>query len=207
MSNETIAPRSAYLALGDSYTIGEAVEESARWPMQLASRLRENGISLDDPQIIATTGWTTDELAAAMDEATLAPHYGLVSLSIGVNNQYRGRPLDNLRREFSDLLERAIGLSDNAPERVFVVSIPDWGVTPFAHAQNRDVAQIAREIDAFNGAQQAICASRGVLWIDVTDISRTTARSKLADDGLHPSAGQYGEWVERMQPLVMCLFE
>ena len=134
-----------YLALGDSYTIGEGVEDCARWPAQLARALRADGMAITDPQVIAQTGWTTDELDAAIDAAQLLPGYDLASLLIGVNNQYRGRSVEEYREQFSGLLERAIALAGHQHSRVFVLSIPDWSVTPFA--QGRDRARIAQEID------------------------------------------------------------
>ena len=184
-----------YLALGDSYSIGEGVPEHGRWPVQLAAALRARGIALDDPHIIATTGWTTDELAAAMDAAEPLGTWDVVSLLIGVNNQYRGRSLDEYRDEFTRLLERAIALAGNAPSCVFVLSIPDWGVTPFA--QERECAAIAREIDAFNAAAHDICHTRGVAFIDITPTSRNRGgeADMLAADGLHPSAAMYARWV------------
>ena len=125
----------SYLALGDSYTIGEGVPDADRWPVQLATALRAEGIDLADPRIIATTGWTTDELASAIDVAEPVGRYDFVSLLIGVNNQYRGRSVAEYRGEFTALLKRAIGFAGGRPERVLVLSIPDWGVTPFAAAQ------------------------------------------------------------------------
>ena len=184
-----------YLALGDSYSIGEGVPEHGRWPVQLATALRTRGIALDDPHIIATTGWTTDELAAAMDAAEPLGTWDVVSLLIGVNNQYRGRTLDEYRDEFTALLERAIALAGNAPSHVLVLSIPDWGVTPFA--QGRDRAAIAREIDVFNAAAREACDARNVAFIDITPTSRERGfdADMLADDGLHPSAAMYARWV------------
>lgn len=203
MLPSSTAPRElTYLALGDSYTIGEAIAVNDCWPMQLVARLREGGRKFSDPRIIATTGWTTDELTAAIDVAALTPPYGLVSLSIGVNNQYRGRSIDNLRIEFSVLLERAIAFAAGDIARVFVVSIPDWGVTRFAREQNRDTVQIASELDACNTAQREISEARGVCWIDITAVSRTSAREMLAADGLHPSAGQYAQWIDCILPAV-----
>ncbi|WP_267118297.1 GDSL-type esterase/lipase family protein, partial [Xanthomonas sacchari] len=117
-----------YLALGDSYTIGEGVDAEGRWPMQLAAALRRDGIALADPQIVATTGWTTDELDAGIDTAAPQGPFHLVTLLIGVNNQYRGYPLDDYRAQFDALLQRAIGFADARPQRVLAVSIPDWGV-------------------------------------------------------------------------------
>ncbi|HEX7111334.1 MAG TPA: SGNH/GDSL hydrolase family protein [Mizugakiibacter sp.] len=190
------------LALGDSYTIGEGVEEAGRWPMQLAARLHGEGIAVAEPAIVATTGWTTDELAAAMDAASFAPPYALVTLLIGVNNQYRGRDLDEYRSEFRALLARAIALAGGDARRALVVSIPDWGVTPFARGQGRDAGAIAAAIDAFNAVNRAEAAAQGVAWVDVTDLSRDRGDSTamLATDGLHPSAAQYARWVERILP-------
>ncbi|MCP4516603.1 MAG: SGNH/GDSL hydrolase family protein, partial [Delftia sp.] len=136
----------SYLALGDSYTIGEGVEATGRWPVQLATRLRGEGVPLTEPRILATTGWTTDELAAAMDDAHFDPPHDLVSLLIGVNNQYRERHVDAYRDEFAALLERAISLADERAARALVLSIPDWGVTPFAHDSGRDCARIGAEL-------------------------------------------------------------
>lgn len=189
-----------YLALGDSYTIGEAVSESGRWPVQLAARLAARGADPGPVRIVARTGWTTDELSAALDDADLDTPYARVSLLIGVNNQYRGRPLAEYEREFAALLERAIGCAGGDPARVFVVSIPDWGVTPFAAKSGRDAAAIAREIDAFNAAAAALARGRGVDFIDITDISRQPDPdgTLLAADGLHPSAAQYAQWAERI---------
>lgn len=195
-----------YLALGDSYTIGEAVPETARWPVQMAAALRHGGRGLSDPQIIAATGWTTDELSSAMDQAEtngqLRRDYALVSLLIGVNNQYRGRDLENFRQEFSALLARAIALAGGRQWRVLVLSIPDWGVTRFGRDSGRDTARIAHELDAFNAAAQAECRRRGVAFVDITAVSRRLgARADMqAEDGLHPSAAMYGEWTHLALP-------
>ncbi len=196
-----------YLALGDSYTIGEGVAEAGRWPLQLAACLRAAGIPIADPHIIARTGWTTDELAAAMDAAEPLGSWDFVSLLIGVNNQYRGCSLDNYRTEFSALLARAIALAGGRAARVLVLSIPDWGVTPFARAELRSPRRIAQELDACNTAAQEICEGRGVAFIDITGISRDggDAPDMLADDGLHPSAGQYARWAEAALPVAQRL--
>ena len=188
-----------YLALGDSYSIGEGVPEAGRWPMQLAAALRARGIALQDPRIIATTGWTTDELSAAMDAAEPLGTWDLVSLLIGVNNQYRGRTVDDYREQFSGLLERAIALAGHQPSRVFVLSIPDWSVTPFA--QGRDRVRIAQEIDAFNATARHICKALGVAFIDITPTSRDQGgdADMLVADGLHPSAAMYARWVDVAQ--------
>ena len=191
-----------YLALGDSYTIGESVEENGRWPMQLAHALREEGAPLADPRIIATTGWTTDELDAAITAAEPLGEHDFVSLLIGVNNQYRGRSVDEYRVQFAALLWRAVGFACNCPERVLALSIPDWGVTPFAVQSGRDLAAIASEIDAFNAAAREACALRGIRCVDVTEASRERGAepAMLADDGLHPSAAMYAEWTRLALP-------
>lgn len=198
-------PQQSYLALGDSYSIGEGVPESGRWPVQLVAALRTEGIALEAPRIIATTGWTTDELAAAMDAAEPLGHWDLVSLLIGVNNQYRGRSLDEYREQFAQLLRRAIGLTGGNAGRVFVLSIPDWGVTPFA--QGRDRGAIAAQIDAFNNAARALCDEHGVLYIDITSASRDRGgeAAMLAEDGLHPSTAMYARWVDIALPRLQAL--
>jgi len=139
-----------YLALGDSYTIGESVEKENRWPVQLTELLRRNGYKLEDPVIIAKTGWTTDELSDGIKEYKPEGKFDLVTLLIGVNNQYRGRNINEFRNQFQDLLCQAINFADGKTERVVVLSIPDWGVTPFAEA--RDRIKIGKEIDLFNSS-------------------------------------------------------
>ena len=196
----------SYLALGDSYTIGEGVPTDARWPVQLAAALRARAIALPAPQVIAQTGWTTDELSNAMDAAradgTLRRHYGFVSLLIGVNNQYRGRDVFNYRAEFSALLERAIDLAQGRADRVLVLSIPDWGATPFGAASGRDRATIARELDDYNAAAKAICERRQVAFVDITPVSRELGSKPgmYVDDGLHPSPAMYSAWVKLALP-------
>ena len=185
-----------YLALGDSYTIGESVSESDRWPVQLAARLNQEGLSFESPQIIARTGWTTDELREGISQSTLHPPYDLVSLLIGVNNQYRGRSVDNFIPQFEYLLEKAIEFAGNDTSRVFVVSIPDYGVTPFG--KQGSPAKIGYEIDAYNAAQKTICEKAGILFYNITPISRKAADDPelVASDGLHPSGKMYREWVD-----------
>jgi lysophospholipase L1-like esterase len=198
----------SYLALGDSYTIGEGVPTDARWPVQLAAALRAQKIAVPAPQIIAQTGWTTDELSAAMDAAqangALKRQYGFVSLLIGVNNQYRGRDVFNYRAEFSALLERAIALAHGRADRVLVLSIPDWGATPFGAASGRDRATISRELDDYNAAAKAICERRHVALVDITPVSRELGSKPgmFVDDGLHPSQAMYAAWVKLALPVV-----
>ena len=197
----------SYLALGDSYTIGESVPAGARWPMQLADALRNRGIRLADPRIIATTGWSTDELSAAMDAAEPLGTYEFVSLLIGVNNQYRGRDVDNFRIEFGALLERAIGLAGGRTDRVLVLSIPDWGVTPFGQASGRDTTQIARELDLYNSVAAGECSARDIAFVDITPVSRSLGAlpDRIADDGLHPSPLAYTDWTVLALPVAQRL--
>jgi lysophospholipase L1-like esterase len=189
---------SRFLALGDSYTIGEGVAADECWPAQLARRLRARGIALDDPEIVARTGWTTDELSVAMDATILAPPYALVTLLVGVNNEYRGRDVDNYTVELARLLQRAIAIAGARAQRVILVSIPDWGVTRFAREHGRDPARIAAEIDVFNTAARALAASAGAGFADITAISRAAANrvDMLVADGLHPSTTQYTLWTD-----------
>ena len=190
----------SFLALGDSYTIGEAVPESERWPVQLARLMRSRGVAIGEPTIIARTGWTTDELAAQLDAVRLRVPFSLVSLLIGVNNQYRGRDAGEYRLQFRDLLQRAIGFAGGDAGRVVVVSIPDWGVTPFA--EGRDRARIAAEVDQFNAINREEALALGARYVDITPGSRDAAndRSLLAGDGLHPSGRMYTAWAEAVLP-------
>ncbi len=190
----------AFLALGDSYTIGEGIDPAGRWPVQLAAALRGEGVAVGEPRIIATTGWTTDELAAGIDaaqaQAPLGDDHALVSLLIGVNNQYRGRPLDEFRAQFAALRRRATAFAGGDARRVLVLAIPDWGVTPFAFAQSRDRALVAAQIDAFNAVCRDEAVRAGARWIDIAPVSRERGgeAEMLADDGLHPSAAMYALW-------------
>ena len=155
--------------------------------------------------LVAVTGWTTDELSAGMDQAAIAPGYDLVTLLIGVNNQYRGRPAAEYREQFRALLMRAIALADHRAERVVVVSIPDWGVTPFARESGRDMANIGVEIDAFNAVAEAQANRAGSSFVDITPSSRRAARDAglVAGDGLHPSGAMYEEWAELILPVAL----
>ena len=189
-----------FLALGDSYTIGEGVPAADAWPMQLATRLRQRGLALTDPTLVAVTGWTTDELARGMDNAALAPPYDLVSLLIGVNDQYRGRHPHSYRKPFQQLLNRAVALAGEHAPRVIVVSIPDWGVMPFARQDARSAADIGHALDRYNAAAREMAWRVGALFVDITGISRAHP-DEVTDDGLHPSAAQYGRWAERIEPV------
>lgn len=188
------------LCLGDSYTIGEAVDEKDRFPNQTIAMLNKQGIKFAQPTVIAKTGWTTDELAAAIKEENLNAKYDYVTLLIGVNNQYRGRTTENYRTEFKELLSTAISYAKGDTKKVFVLSIPDWGQTPFAQADKRTPEQIGKEIDAYNAVKKAETEKAGCHYIDITDISREAAGtpSLIAFDKLHPSARMYHLWAERL---------
>jgi len=191
-----------YLALGDSYTIGESVEEAERFPNQLAALLANEGLIVD-VKIIARTGWTTDELWQGIQAQTVTPPYDMVSLLIGVNNQYRGRDIEEYREGFIFLLNKAIEYAGGDVKRVIVFSIPDWGVTTFA--VGRDAAQIAAEIDAFNQVNLDETQKAGAYYVDVMSVSRMVEKdpSLIAGDGLHPSGKMYAEWAKSALPIAL----
>lgn len=191
-----------YLALGDSYTIGESVAESERFPNQLASLLAAEGVPTE-VKIIARTGWTTNELLDGIQKTSLQPPYDLVSLLIGVNNQYRGYDSNEYREEFRLLLEKSIEYAGGDVNRVFVFSIPDWGVTPFASRQ--DASKIGAEIDLFNSINREETEKVGAHYVDITPISRKAAddASLIAPDGLHPSGSMYAQWAKLALPDVL----
>ena len=191
---------------GQLHTIGESVAAGERFPSQLAEMLRERGVKIDDPLIIAKTGWTTDELTAAMNQADVDDRtFELVTLLIGVNNQYRGRDVEEYRAQFVALLSRAIRLAKNKSARVIVLSIPDWGVTPFADRNKRDSAKVADEINLFNEVNREETEKVGARYVDITPISRTskTRPTLLAPDGLHPSGEQYAQWAKLTLPVAI----
>lgn len=197
-------PDTVYLALGDSYTIGQGVQLDQSWPIQLSEELISRGFEVENTEIIARTGWTTADLLSALENRERR-NYNLVSLLIGVNNQYQNRPFEQFTQEFDLLLTQAEELA-TGHNRVFVVSIPDYGVTPFGN-NNRD--HIARDIDKYNAYIQQTCATRNIRFVDVTKISRELGDSPgaLAPDRLHPSTSQYALWVERMLPLVIAIIK
>lgn len=192
-----------YLALGDSYTIGEQVRISESFPYQTVQVLRDRGLNFTAPEIIATTGWTTDELEAQIETSFFLPAYDAVSLLIGVNNQYRGRSVADFEIEFERLLQRAIKFAANKADRVYVISIPDWGVTPFA--KERDTAKIADEIDEFNTVCASIASKYATHYLDITISQRADGSSTdfLAADQLHPSGKEYAKWAHELSSLMM----
>lgn len=188
----------SYLALGDSYTIGESLPLGDNFPHQTVSLLRKKAISITDPEIVAKTGWTTDELIEAISKRSLKSNYDYVSLLIGVNNQYRGRELATYQKEFEQLLQQAIQFAGGKSQHVFVLSIPDWGATPFA--EGRDRKKIEREIDQFNTINLKITHQYQVNYIEITAGTREAKEdlSLVADDRLHPSKKEYARWAEKL---------
>jgi len=197
-----------YLALGDSYTIGESVDQESRWPVQLAAAVQQQNLPLDSVRIIARTGWRSDELLSTVQVAAttsdLKPDWDLVSVLIGVNNFYQGRPIETYEAELRTLLDIAIQLAGQRSDRVFVVSIPDYAYTPFGAALP-DPAAVSAGIDAFNAVNRRVALEKDLTWLNITDLSRLglVMPALVADDGLHPSGLQYNRWVqERLAPAV-----
>ncbi|MGZ5252832.1 MAG: SGNH/GDSL hydrolase family protein [Flavitalea sp.] len=183
-----------YLALGDSYTIGEGVALFDSFPYQLCQFIRNEKISIQAPEIIAKTGWTTDELEDQILKYKFNQPYSFVTLLIGVNNQYRGRSLENFEPEFISLLKKAIKFTGNRKDRVFVLSIPDWGQTPFAKDRNRE--KISAEIDAYNNLIKRVCKEENIAFFDITSFPRekNNASFLVTSDELHPSVQEYSRW-------------
>lgn len=192
------------LALGDSYTIGESVAESERWPMQLATRLAQQGIDAE-VTIVARTGWTTDELWQGIKATTISPPYDLVTLLVGVNNQYRGRDLQEYREQFTFLLTQAVDYAGGDPQKVIVLSIPDWGMTSFAAGRGVSAEKVAGEIDLFNAINLEEAQRAGAFYVDVTPVSREAVNDPtlIAEDGLHPSGSMYALWTELVFPVAL----
>lgn len=199
----------SYLAIGDSYTIGEDVPLESSFPYQLTEELKARGLQLAKPDIIAKTGWTTSELQDGIRSADLNRKFTIVTLLIGVNNQYRGEPKEKYRKEFKELLQTAIAFANGNKTHVFVVSIPDWGLTPFGMESGRDVHFISSDIDAFNVINKEESLAEGVSYTDITIASRLVVSDKelIASDGLHPSPKMYLDWALKLAPVVMEKFK
>ncbi|MFM6925479.1 MAG: SGNH/GDSL hydrolase family protein [Ferruginibacter sp.] len=193
----------SYLALGDSYTIGEQVLFAENFPNQTVQQLRKMGFGFYAAEIIAKTGWTTDELSDAIENTTFLNKYDIVSLLVGVNNQYRGRSAAEFKIEFEHLLQKAIQFADNKPSRVFVLSIPDWGVTPFAEGRERD--QVTSEIDEFNTVCKSSATTFHAHFIEITASQRADGNKTafLAPDGLHPSGMEYKKWAVKLTDAIL----
>lgn len=189
------------LALGDSYTVGTAVDTGDRWVTRLVGRLRADGLEVADPRIVAADGWPTDRLAAAIERRSLEPPYDLVTLLVGANDAYRGRPVEDFRPTFVALLERAVEFAGGDPSAVVVVTIPDYSVTPHVERQTR--AEHADRLEAYNRVVGTEATAAGTRLVDVVPISREAAGDDdlVADDGLHPSPEQHERWLERIYPV------
>lgn len=198
----TVQSQIRYLALGDSYTIGESVTESERWPIQLGTVLQSKGFNISETDIIATTGWTTAELMDGIKTASPHSEYGLVSLLIGVNNQYRGYDFEIYETELIELVDKAIGFAGGDTSKVFMVSIPNYGVTPFG--QSRGENRIRQELLEYDAYANTIAKQYGIPFLNITPISEKAKMdpSYIAEDQLHPSGKMYSEWVELMIPTV-----
>ncbi len=207
VAKENAVSEITYLALGDSYTIGESVKPEERWPVVLVNKLGEQGLKIKQPEIIATTGWTTDELKKGIEKRGLKQKYGLVSLLIGVNNQFRGFETEVYETEFRELLSIAIDYANGNTKKVFVVSIPDYGVTRFG--SKHDPEKISVELDYYNQVSKKIAEENGVEFFNITEISRLAAADPelVAKDELHPSGKMYKQWVDLMLPGVKKMIE
>ena len=194
-----------YMALGDSYTEGFGVSEAKRWPVQLSEKLADDNILVEEFSMIAKSGWTTRELIMAIDTAAISRNYDLVTLLIGVNNQYQGLDLNIYKEDFEVLATKAIDLAGGNPTMVLVLSIPDYGVTRYAEILNLDKQQISSEIDIYNQVAKEICDQKGISFCDITELSRLTGNdpNMYSRDGLHPSGTMYEQWVSNCYPQVL----
>jgi lysophospholipase L1-like esterase len=201
--NSTAQKQRSFLALGDSYTIGESVPIYESFPYQTVQLLRTKGMSVHAAEIIAKTGWTTDELMAGIEKTTFEKSYDIVTLLIGVNNQYRGKDPLVYEKEFEKLLNKAIDFAGGNKQHVFVLSIPDWGATPFA--ASRDRIKIGKEIDLFNAINKKITDTAGIAYVSITEGSREATSNALlvAKDGLHPSGLEYGRWAKKLADAIL----
>ena len=205
IQNITAQKTLSFLALGDSYTIGESVPIYHSFPYQTVQLLRKKGMQVHAAEIVAKTGWTTDELMAGIEKTALEKKYDIVTLLIGVNNQYRGKSSDAYAIEFEVLLKKALDYAAGNKKHVYVLSIPDWGATPFA--EGRDRKRIAAEIDLFNSINRKITEAKGITYISITEGTREVPSNPklVAKDGLHPSGDDYARWAEKLSNAVMAI--
>lgn len=189
-----------YLALGDSYTIGESVPLDESFPYQTVQLLRKNGVHIHAAEIVARTGWTTLELAEHILHARLNDDYDFVTLLIGVNNQYRGLNIDDYKNDFEFLLKKALHFADDKNDHVMVLSIPDWSQTPFAREMDKN--KISEEITAFNKVNHAISTKYKVHYIQITDTENPADTSLIAHDALHPSGKEYARWAQQIASVI-----
>ncbi|WP_052599759.1 SGNH/GDSL hydrolase family protein [Aureispira sp. CCB-QB1] len=196
----------SYLALGDSYTIGESITSNQRWPILLTEALQTKGYTFQTPDIIAQTGWRTDHLLNAMQEQlSSSQQYDLVSILIGVNNQFQNTSIQKYEQDLKILFDQAISQCKTGRNGVFVLSIPDYGATPYGLPRAK---QIGKAIDEWNAVYQKIATMYQLPWFDITPISRTATKEKelIAKDGLHPSGKMYQLWVDAIvEKVIDCL--
>jgi lysophospholipase L1-like esterase len=206
-TNGTMEKTYTYLALGDSYTIGEAVLLKNNFPYQTVQLLRNKGYHFAAPEIIAKTGWTTDELEVGVADYKFSSKYDFVTLLIGVNNQYRGREVIEYKEQFERLLEKAIALAGGKASHVIIVSIPDYSVTPFA--KSMDTEKITKQIDVFNSVAKALSIQYKTQYVEITEGSKEAKNDTelVAEDGLHPSAKEYAKWAEKVSKIVISLLK
>ncbi len=195
----------SYLALGDSYTIGESVSLYQSFPYQLVQQLRAKGQAFTAPEIIARTGWTTEELDSALQDYQFLSKYDFVTLLAGVNNQYRGDEVMMYKQSFEELIKKAIHFAHNKKEHVIILSIPDYGYTP--HGQTLDPEKITRDIEVYNSVNKALSIQYKVQYVDITPGTRQNDPALLAGDGLHPSAQAYGQWAQEVASVIAGLLK
>ena len=204
VSSDTSKPGAdaKFLALGDSYTIGQSVADSERFPAQTAQYLKNENIPVKDPEYIAVTGWTTLNLMSGIEYKNPAKNYDIVTLLIGVNDQYQGMNISDYATHFQQLLNTSIELAGNRKRHVFVLSIPDYSATPFVDPSKK--AQVSKEIDAFNAVNKQITQQYNIAYIDITPSTRLAATdpSLIANDGLHPSGKEYKVWANLLAPVI-----
>lgn len=202
---EFISSEFSYLALGDSYTVGEGEVPEFTYPMQAGRVLRNEGIHFSEIQIIAKTGWTSGELLAALKNKNLKPgSFDFVSILIGVNNQYRGLPLARFKEELKELITISLDLLNGKSNRLVLISIPDWGVTPFGHSSPQEKADISREIDAFNQVVKQQAVDFNIPYLEITESYRSTGgfAEHVAEDGLHPNRHIYAQWASALTSII-----
>ena len=196
LNNQSESPNS-FIALGDSYTIGEGVNEDERWPNQFVDVAYENGVDFDQPMIIAETGWKTYDLLNAINQTNFTKKYDYISLLIGVNNQFNSRPIDEFEEDLNKLMDEMKRIKKN-DGNIIIISIPDWGYTPFG--ESNDMSDISEKINLFNSSLRKFASTNDLKYVDVTEISRRAINEPdlITNDNLHPSGIMYLEWAKKI---------
>ena len=190
------------LCLGDSYTIGEMVQLQKNYPYFTVQLLRDKGLNFSAPEILAKTGWTSDELQLSMKLYRFLPKYDIVTLLVGVNDQYRGKDIIEYKTQFEELLKHTITLANNKSDHVLVISIPDYGLTPFS--ANLDRNKISKEIEVFNSVNKALTIQYKTVYIDLTEESNKAQYDAelIAEDQLHYTTKMYKKWAEKLADVI-----